>query len=320
MQPGEKTSPASNTTQPLEKRPSFPISDGVEVSVWRADLSSFKPDAIVNAANVNLQHAGGLALTLSKAGGPEIQEQSDTYISQFGTLKTGDTIVTNAGKLPCKKNVHAVGPCLPPNPTQIMVSTAEKHLKLAISNIFRVVENCNFQSVARPALSSGIFNFPVNLCCKVIATAIKEFSGNRKSAATPLSINLVNNDMKTVQAMERACLQIFTNKTKARPSVPKSSKKDLSAEEQLTSLWKRKDTEVVVSVLPSQTKGNSLNIHHSELRTLQPHRWLTGEIIEGLLHLAANQLQMGNHIYILNHYSAGGILFGERQQVAQGEL
>ncbi|KAJ8348799.1 hypothetical protein SKAU_G00273880 [Synaphobranchus kaupii] len=51
----------------------------------------------------------------------------------------------------------------------------------------------------------------------------------------------------------------------------------LEAQAGLTSLWKKKDTEVVVSVLPSQTKANII-IHHSELCTLRPHQWLTGEV------------------------------------------
>ncbi|KAK1899355.1 120.7 kDa protein in NOF-FB transposable element [Dissostichus eleginoides] len=57
----------------------------------------------------------------------------------------------------------------------------------------------------------------------------------------------------------------------------------------LTSMWKRKDSEVVVAVLPSHIRGNNLLIHHSELRTLRPHQWLTGEVIEGLFHLGKFQ-------------------------------
>ncbi|KAJ4923070.1 hypothetical protein JOQ06_027806, partial [Pogonophryne albipinna] len=55
---------------------------------------------------------------------------------------------------------------------------------------------------------------------------------------------------------------------------------------QLTSMWKRKDIEVVVAVLPSHIRGNPFLIHHSELPTLRPHQWLTGEVIEGLFQLS----------------------------------
>ncbi|XP_028443388.1 uncharacterized protein LOC114561531 [Perca flavescens] len=88
----------------------------------------------------------------------------------------------------------------------------------------------------------------------------------------------------------------------------------------LKEFWKRKDTEVVVSVVPSQITGNSILIHHSELRTLRPHFWRTGEIIESLLHHTANDLNLGSRIYILNHYIAGVILFGKREMVRRNSL
>ncbi|XDV34076.1 hypothetical protein PO909_004282 [Leuciscus waleckii] len=89
---------------------------------------------------------------------------------------------------------------------------------------------------------------------------------------------------------------------------------------QLTSWWKRKDTEVVVSVIPTQNIGQTIIVRHRELRTLQPHRWLYGEIIEGLFHLAVNQLEMGSSIYILNHYTAWVILHGESSQLVLHSL
>ncbi|CAL8324290.1 unnamed protein product [Gadus morhua 'NCC'] len=58
----------------------------------------------------------------------------------------------------------------------------------------------------------------------------------------------------------------------------------------------------------------------SELCSLRPHRWLTGEVMEGLFHLNANQCQRGQSIYLLNHYTAGVILFGERDQMRQHSL
>ncbi|KAK0145752.1 Poly [ADP-ribose] polymerase 9 [Merluccius polli] len=101
------------------------------------------------------------------------------------------------------------------------------------------------------------------------------------------------------------------------PTQPESNQSDSG---QLTSLWKIKDTEVVVAVLPSHTRGNNLVIRHSELRSLRPHQWLTGEVIEVLFHLSASQFNMGNSIYILNHYTAGVILFGKRTELRQQGL
>ncbi|KAG9261258.1 hypothetical protein AMEX_G26257 [Astyanax mexicanus] len=87
---------------------------------------------------------------------------------------------------------------------------------------------------------------------------------------------------------------------------------------QLIFLWKKKETEVVVSVIQSQIKGNNFIIHHSELLSLQPHQWITGEIIESLLHLYASET--GNTAYVMNHYTTGLILFGERTRLARHTL
>ncbi|XP_032365949.1 uncharacterized protein LOC116684162 [Etheostoma spectabile] len=108
----------------------------------------------------------------------------------------------------------------------------------------------------------------------------------------------------------------------AEPFVFKNQKSKciVFSESQLNELWKKRDTEVVVSVVPSHITGNSILIHHSELRTLRPHFWITGEIIESLFHHTVNDLNLGRRIYILNHYVAGVILFGKREVVRRNSL
>ncbi|XP_028991434.2 uncharacterized protein LOC114846544 isoform X3 [Betta splendens] len=92
------------------------------------------------------------------------------------------------------------------------------------------------------------------------------------------------------------------------------------AASQLSTLWQKEDTEVVVSVVPSQIRGQSFVIHHSELRSLRPHQWLTGEIIECYLHHTAARLNLGSTMYILNHYTASVILFEGREAVRRHSL
>ncbi|XP_030578943.1 uncharacterized protein LOC115775615 [Archocentrus centrarchus] len=89
---------------------------------------------------------------------------------------------------------------------------------------------------------------------------------------------------------------------------------------QVSTLWKKKTTEVVVSVVPSQIRGNNLVIRHSELLSLQPHSWLVGEVIECLLHQCAIQLNLGNTVYVMNHYTSGVILFGKREMIRRHSL
>lgn len=186
-----------------EKRYSTQLSKDMTVSVWKDDLTTHKVDAVVNAANIHLKHGGGLALALCDAGGPEIQLESDRYIQKNGPLWAGDAIVTKAGILKCQKIIHAVGPCLPPNPSQIDVNQSKHFLENAIKNILKRMEEEKLKSVAIPAISSGLFNFPLQLCADIIVNTLMQY--NQISKGKPLEIRLVNHDELSVSAMERAC-------------------------------------------------------------------------------------------------------------------
>ncbi|XP_037645018.1 protein mono-ADP-ribosyltransferase PARP9-like isoform X2 [Sebastes umbrosus] len=185
---------------------------GVQVSVWKADLTNFQVDAVVNTTNVRLQHYGGLPLALSIAGGPQIQRESDDYINKHGELKTGDALVFDAGSLPCKKIIHAVGPYLPKHPSKSDVSGAERLLQRAIVSILDKVKEHRLQSVAIPAISSGLFNYPLPECANTIVRTVKRYyesSSSYSPGHLPKEILLVNNDEPTVKEMERACRQLL---------------------------------------------------------------------------------------------------------------
>ncbi|XP_045909322.1 protein mono-ADP-ribosyltransferase PARP9 isoform X2 [Micropterus dolomieu] len=190
-----------------EQRYAVTLPAGVKVSVWKGDLTSFPVDAVVNAANEHLQHYGGLAQALSGAGGPQIQRESDDYINKRGALKTGDAVVMNAGFLPCKKIIHAVGPELPRNPSQHDVSWAEPRLEKAIRSILDRVKENHLQSVAIPAISSGLFHYPLPQCADTIVKTLQHYY----VGPLPKEILLVNNDEPTVKEMERACRQILSS-------------------------------------------------------------------------------------------------------------
>lgn len=178
-------------------------SSGVLVSVSKADICMFRVDAVVNAANEDLQHIGGLALALLNAAGPQLQKISNDYISTNGKLRAGDAIVTGACNLPCKYVVHAVGPRFSDKKTSV------SRLKLAVKESLSKAEKVHCSTIALPAISSGVFGFPVDLCADTIAQAVREYCDSPGSLTSLTEIHLVDNNDNTVRVLAAAVNREF---------------------------------------------------------------------------------------------------------------
>ncbi|XP_061566326.1 uncharacterized protein LOC133420608 [Cololabis saira] len=177
---------------------SYSLCNKVLVLVCQGDITLVDADALVNAANEDLDHCGGVAAALSQAGGPEIQWESAVLVKQNGKIPTGDVVVTTGGNLNCKKLLHAVGPVGGQAGGREGV-LLEKTIKKALN----LVEMMEFTSIAMPCVSSGVFGVPVAVCSEAIVSAVKEF-GSRDGPSLSRII-LIDNRGEVVRAMQEAC-------------------------------------------------------------------------------------------------------------------
>jgi O-acetyl-ADP-ribose deacetylase (regulator of RNase III) len=130
------------------------------------DLLKQPVEAIVNAANGRLAHGGGVAGIIARAAGPALQEASERIVRERGVLPAGSAVVTTAGELPFKGVIHAVGP-------RMGEGDEEAKLIRALEAAFtRAAEN-HWTSLAFPAVSSGIFAVPLDICARAYLRAAR---------------------------------------------------------------------------------------------------------------------------------------------------
>lgn len=147
------------------------------INLHVGDITEFtRAEVIVNAANRDLAHVGGVAKAILDKGGPIIQQDSYNHVQRHGKLSDGEVwLTTRVGKLPCKALVHAVAPrwdggqkkeaaLLQKACTQSLLQ-AERH-----------------RSIAIPAIGSGVYGFPIGVCARALVEAAIKFSANNPLA------------------------------------------------------------------------------------------------------------------------------------------
>ena len=152
---------------------SYRSENGVCISLRYGDITAVEVDAIVNPANEFLSHLAGLAKLIVQRGGLEIERESDTLMRKRGyqALHIGDAVPTVAGNLPCKFVIHAVGPeWVKHSHTENM-----KLLKKACLQSLKVASKLGLSSIAIPAISSGIFGAPIDVCAFAMLNAVEEY-------------------------------------------------------------------------------------------------------------------------------------------------
>jgi O-acetyl-ADP-ribose deacetylase len=134
--------------------------------VVKGNLLEEPVDAIVNAANGHLAHGGGFAGVIARAAGPELQKESARLVQAHGPYPTGTAVATTAGRLPFKGVIHAIGP-------RYGEGEEERKLAQALDAAFSLAHQKGWQSVAFPAVSSGIFAVPLDLCARAYLAAAR---------------------------------------------------------------------------------------------------------------------------------------------------
>jgi len=156
---------------------------GQTIQIVQGDITTEEVDAIVNAANENLQHGGGVAWAISKKGGDIVQRESDAWIQQHCPVTHAHPAWTSGGLLPAKYIIHAVGPIWGDG-------NEDKKLSDAITGSLRVADELKCSSIAMPAISTGIFGFPKDRAAGIIFSAIEKYFIDSSSSLNTVKIVL----------------------------------------------------------------------------------------------------------------------------------
>ncbi len=177
------------------------LATGQVLAVEHGDLTEAAVDAIVNAANSQLAHGGGVAGAIVRRGGPAIQQESDAWVRQHGPAGHARPALTGAGKLPARAAIHAVGPVW-----QGGQHGEAENLRAAYLSALELAEHAGFASVAFPSISTGIFGFPVEQGARIAVRAALDFcAANPGSAVREIRFTLI--DAPTVAVFERELRQ-----------------------------------------------------------------------------------------------------------------
>ena len=186
------------------------LTNSVRIAVLQGDITSERADAIVNAANERLEHVGGVAGAIVEKGGFQIQQESRQIISHRGDLQVGEVVYTSAGKLPCKVVIHAVGPRWNDHDRERNILL----LHLACISSLRLAAAIRMQSVAFPAISSGIFGMPREVCAETMFNAVTEYSNSVDAiCGSVCDVRFVNIDYATVEVFKREFLRRYGSNT-----------------------------------------------------------------------------------------------------------
>ena len=134
------------------------------IKLIKGDITDLNTDVIVNAANAQLILGGGVAGAIRRKGGSTIQEECN----EIGGTFVGGAVITTGGNLKAKHVIHAVGP-------RMGEGEEDSKLSNAILNSLKLMNEHGLKTIAFPAISTGIFGYPIDKCAKIMIFTAKKY-------------------------------------------------------------------------------------------------------------------------------------------------
>jgi O-acetyl-ADP-ribose deacetylase (regulator of RNase III) len=138
--------------------------DGTRLEMVEGDITEIDVEAVVNAANPELKLGSGVAGAIREKGGPSIQAECD----RIGGTRVGSAVITGAGALTARHVIHAVGP-------KMGEGDEDRKLSSAVRSSLALADRHGLKSVAIPAISTGVYGFPMDRCARITLTEIHRY-------------------------------------------------------------------------------------------------------------------------------------------------
>lgn len=160
-----------------------------KIILMQGDLTEMDTDAIVNAANNDLQHGGGVAGAIRRKGGAIIQEESNA----IGSIPVGTAAITSGGQLKARYVIHAAS-------MELGGRTDAKALRGSTAHSLRIANEKRIKTIAFPAVGTGIAQFPVEQCAEIM---LREVVSHLKRGSSLEKVYFVLFDARSLKVFEK---------------------------------------------------------------------------------------------------------------------
>jgi O-acetyl-ADP-ribose deacetylase len=137
-----------------------------ELEVIAADVTALEVDAIANAANTQLAHGGGVAGAISRAGGPDVQRESN----ERAPIGLGEAVETTAGNMPARWVIHAAT-------MELGGPTSAEIIERATRSTLAKAEELGARSLALVAFGTGVGGFSLDEAARIMVGVAREHPG-----------------------------------------------------------------------------------------------------------------------------------------------